>query len=367
MDITFFLFYIGYNNFTMKKLTRLFCIIALTSSILYSGAFVQAQSTLEAVRQAGVLRCGTSAGSSGFSYMDAGVRKGFDIDFCRAIASAVLGDADAVELVATTSQERLSRLHDGDYEVLIRSTTWTFARDASDSYQINFVTPIFYDGQGLLVHARDENNRQIQSLEDFDNPLVCVVQGTTTERNLADFFALKGLPYVAVIFRSSTPLALAFQERLCDIYSADRSVLASNRSRYPNPQDFTLLDDILSKEPLAPAVREGDDQWFDVVQWVVFALIQAEEWGLTQNDVRANAESTPYVQVQYMLRGHEGTMRELGLDNDAMTRMVATVGNYGEIYNRYFGSNSITPISRGLNRLWTQGGLMYNPPFTPAD
>lgn len=351
----------------MRKLLKLLHTIVFFAVIVSSVALAQAQSTLEAVRQAGVLRCGTSAGNSGFSHLDAGVRKGFDIDFCRAIAAAVLGDADAVELVPTTSQERLSRLHDGDYEVLIRSTTWTFARDVKDAYQLNFVTPTFYDGQGLLVHARDKNNAQIRSLDDFDNPKVCVVQGTTTERNLADFFALKGLPYVAVIFRSSASLALAFQERLCDIYSADRSVLASNRSRYPNPEDFVLLDDILSKEPLAPVVREGDDQWFDVVQWVVFSLLQAEEWGLTQSDVLTNAESTPYVQVQYMLKGREGTMRELGLDNDAMTRMIAAVGNYGEIYNRYFGPNSMTPISRGLNRLWTQGGIMYNPPFTPSD
>lgn len=338
-------------------------------TIVLSMAFVQAQGTLEAVRQAGVLRCGASGGNSPspFNHIDAGVRKGFDVDFCRAIAAAVLGDADAVEFVVTTSQDRLTRLRDGDYDVLIRSTTWTFGRDVNDKYGINFTTPIFYDGQGLLVHARAKDNTFIRSIEDFDNPLVCVVQGTTTERNLADFFALKGLPYVAIIFRGSRPLVLAFQERLCDIYSADRSILAGNRSRYANPEDFILLNDILSKEPLAPAVREGDDQWFDIVQWVIFALIQAEEWGLTQSDVRANAENTPYLQVQYMLKGKEGVMRELGLDNDAMTRMIEAVGNYGEIYNRYFGPNSMTPISRGLNRLWIQGGLMYNPPFTPAD
>lgn len=348
----------------MKKSAMLKMMLYFAVLLLLLGT-VQAQSTLQAVRQAGVLRCGVSGSNSPFSHMDGEVRKGFDVDFCRAIAAAVLGDANAIETVYNTSQERFLRLRDGDYDVLIRSTTWTFARDVSDKYHINFTTPIFYDGQGLLVHARDKNNQLIRGLDDIDNPLVCVVQGTTTERNLADFFALKGLPYIAVIFRGVSPLLLAFQERLCDVYSADRSILAGSRSRYDHPEDFLLLDEVLSKEPLAAAVREGDDQWFDVVQWVIFALIQAEEWGLTQSDVRANAESTPYVQVQYMLRGRDGVMRELGLDDEAMTRAIEAVGNYGEIYDRYFGPNSTTPISRGLNRLWTQGGLIYNPPFTP--
>lgn len=341
-----------------------FITIIFASFVLLSG-MVQAQSTLQAVRQAGVLRCGVAEEQYPFSYPVAGGQEGFDVDFCRAVAVVVLGDADAIEIIHTTAQERFPRLHKGDYDVLFRNTTWTFERDVNDTYQINFTTPIFYDGQGLLAHARDENNSLIRNLRDIENPSVCVIQGTTTERNLADFFALKELAYNAIIFRESYQASRAFEQRLCDIYSSDRSSLAGDRSTYANPENFILLDDVLSKEPLAASVREGDDQWFDVVQWTIFALIQAEEWGLTSSNVHENAQNTTYVQVQYMLQGREGIMRDLGLDNEAMLRMIASVGNYGEIYNRYFGPNSATPIARGLNSLWTQGGILYNPPFSP--
>lgn len=334
-------------------------------SLLIGLSMVQAQQTLAAVKQAGILRCGVAEEEYPFSYPAPGGQEGFDVDFCRALAAAVLADKDAIEIVYTTSQERLPRLHQNDYDVLFRNTTWTFERDANDAYHINFTTPIFYDGQGLLTHARDADNIPIRSLDDIDNPSICVMQGTTTERNLADFFALKGLPYRAIIFRKSYQASEAFEKHLCDLYSSDRSSLAGSRSTYANPEDFILLDDILSKEPLAASVREGDDQWFDIVQWVIFALIQAEEWGLTQSDVRRNAQDTPYVQVQYMLQGYQGVMRELGLDNEAMTRAIEASGNYGEIYDRYFGPNSTTPVARGPNRLWTQGGILYNPPFSP--
>lgn len=352
---------------SMKRFHSLFyCLMSMMfMTIVLCSSVVRAQSTLEAVRQAGVLRCGLAQDLFPFSYEEYGQYKGFDVDFCRAVASVVLSDPNAIDVVYTSFQERFIRLHDGDFDILFSTTTWTFERDVNDTYKMNFTTPIFYDGQGLLAHIRGKDNTFIRSLEDIDNPSVCVIQGTTSERNLADFFEFKGLPYIAIIFRESYQAAQAFEQRLCDISSNDRSSLAGDRSTYDNPEEFILLDDVLSKEPLAAAVREGDDQWFDVVQWTIFALIQAEEWGVTSSNVRTVLQSTTYAQLQYMLQGREGVMRKLGLDNDAMARMIEAVGNYGEIYDRYFGPNAATPIARGLNRLWTQGGILYSAPFHP--
>lgn len=346
----------------MLQTTSRYRCVLLTLLIIMS--FAQAQTTLQEVRARGVLRCGSSGTTPPFSYDRNGRYEGFDVDFCRAIAAAVLGSAEAIEVMPVNAQQRFTRLHDGDYDVLLSTATATFTRDTNEN-DADFITPTFYDGQGLLTRARNDEGALVRRLEDIPDPTVCTVQGSTSERNLADFFALKGLPYLAIIFRNTGQAAEAFRRGICDIYSLDRSALAGQRSSFDNPEDFTLLDDVLSKEPLAPAVREGDDQWFNIVQWVVFALIQAEEWRLTQENVEANAAGNTYIGMQYMLSGQGQTMQALGLDEQAMTRAIAQVGNYGEIYNRYFGENSATPIPRGLNSLWTEGGLFYNPPFTP--
>ncbi len=320
-----------------------------------------AQTTLAQVRERGSLRCGIDGDLPGFSDLDASNRmSGFDADFCRVIAAAVFGDAEAVTFVPVTNQERFRALQDDLIDVLIRNTTWTSSRDTQE--RLNFVQTTFYDGQGILARA----DRDISSLADLAGGSVCVTQGTTTERNLADSFAQVGVDYTAIIFVNTTLAARALERGLCDAFTSDRSALPGLRARFENPQDFVILDDTLSKEPLGPSVRHGDDQWFDIVQWSVNATIQAEEWGVRSDNVVFAAENTAYTVVRQFL-GEEGNLYEtLGLDPLAARTIVAQVGNYAEIYNRHLGPGTPTEIPRGLNQLWTTaGGILYNPPFSP--
>ncbi len=317
------------------------------------------QSTLEQVQQRGVLRCGVNNDLPGFSSPnESGEYVGFDTDFCRAIAAAVLGDANAVEFVTVNAQQRFSRLSEGNYEVLIRNTTWTSSRDTK--LGLNFVQTTFYDGQGVIVRS----DAGISGLEGLDNKDVCVTQGTTSERNLADAFREKDLNYNAIIFEQIAFANKAFEKGLCDAFTTDKSSIAGLRSRFEVPEDFSILDETLSKEPLGPVVRHGDDEWFDIVQWVVFGLIYAEEWGLSSENLELFVAGSPYQSINLFLTGEDNILEGFGLPSDAMAQMIRQVGNYGEIYERHFGEDSLTAIPRGLNRLWLTGGLLYSPPFS---
>ncbi|MDZ7703021.1 MAG: amino acid ABC transporter substrate-binding protein [Trueperaceae bacterium] len=319
-----------------------------------------AQTTLEQVRARGSLRCGVDGDLPGFSDRDpSGRMTGFDADFCRVIAAAVFGDAEAVTFVEVTNQGRFQALQDETIDVLIRNTTWTSSRDTR--LELNFVQTTFFDGQGILARA----DRNINRLADLAGGSVCVTQGTTTERNLADSFAQAGVDYTAIIFIDTTLAARALEQGLCDAFTSDRSALPGLRARFENPQNYIILEEALSKEPLGPSVRHGDDQWFDIVQWAVHATIQAEEWGVRSDNIVFAAENTVYRSVKLFLGEEEGLYEDFGLGRFAMRDVIAQVGNYAEIYNRHLGPDTPTEIPRGLNRLWTEGGILYAPPFSP--
>ena len=318
-----------------------------------------AQSTLEQVKQRGALRCGVNSDLPGFSSpSETEGHVGFDADFCRAIAAAVLGNANAVEFITVNAQQRFTQLSEGAYEVLIRNTTWTSSRDTK--LGLNFVQTTFYDGQGIIVR----NGEGITSLEGLNNKDICVTQGTTSERNLADTFRQNNLNYNAIIFEQITFANKAFENGLCDAFTTDKSSIAGLRSRFEVPENFVILDETLSKEPLGPVVRHGDDEWFDIVQWIVFGLIYAEEWGLSSENIDRFIANDTYQNISLFLTGEGGVLEGFGLPSDAMTQVIRQVGNYGEIYERHFGETSLTAIPRGLNQLWLNGGLLYSPPLS---
>ena len=321
--------------------------------------------TLAAVQSRGTLNCGVNDGVPGFGFVQPdGSFAGFDVDFCRALAAAVLGDPEAVEYVPLTAAARFEALTAGEIDVLIRNTTWTLSRDAD--LNAAFTATTFYDGQGLMVRA----DSGFESVEDMDGATVCVLQGTTTELNLDDRFTAAGVAYTPLTFEDVETLEAAFAEERCDAWTSDNSQLASRRSTYPDdaggPDSLTILDETFSKEPLGPAVLDGDAEWFDVVNWVVIGMIEAEELGIGSDNVAAAIEAPENPSVARLLgvpfEGGEVTNFNLGIDNTFMQNVLAEVGNYGEVYER-----NITPL--GLDRegtpnaLWTDGGLIYAPPF----
>lgn len=312
-----------------------------------------AQSTLALVRERGTLNCGVNGNLLGFSYTDEdGQFRGFDVDFCRAIASAVLGDADAVSYVPLSAQERFTALQSGKIDVLIRNTTWTSSRDAA--LDLSFTKTTFYDGQGIMVRL----DSSIDELADLQGRTICVQQGTTTELNLADQLRIRGIDYAALIFVTNTQAVAAYREGLCDAFTTDKSGLVGSS----RPGMDVVLDVTLSKEPLGPSVRQGDTQWFDLVQWVIFGLIQAEEYGINSDNLAA-AVASDDPKIRRFL-GVEGDLWEqFALDATVMQRVITQVGNYGEIYRRNLGPDTATYIPRGLNSLWTEDGLLYAPPM----
>lgn len=316
-------------------------------------------STLQIVQDRGVLNCGGNANVPGFGYLDPDTQEfaGFDIDFCRAVAAAVLGDSDAVEVRQTTAQERFPVLQSGEVDVLSRNTTWTVSRDTSLGF--NFAPVTFYDGQGMMVRK----DSGIESLEDMEGATVCVQQGTTTEKNLADVFRAIGVSYEPVVLDNAENTRTAYDEGRCDGFTTDKSGLVSQQILLAVPEDHTILDETMSKEPLGPLVRHGDDQWFDIVKWVVFGTIAAEEYGITSENVAEMAASSEDPVIRNLL-GAEGDLGQaLGLDNDFMVDVVSQVGNYAEIYDRNLGPDTPFNLPRGLNALYTEGGIMYAPPF----
>jgi general L-amino acid transport system substrate-binding protein len=316
--------------------------------------------TLKAVRAYGKVKCGVHTSLLGFGYLDANGRNvGFDIDFCRAVAAAVLGDPEAIEAVPITAADRGPVLQTGEVDMVTRNMTWTTKRDAEWG---NFTWITFYDGQGFLVRA----DSGITTLQDMDGATVCVTTGTTTEKNLATAFADAGLTYEAVPFEDTPSVYSAYVEGRCDVATSDKSQLASARAGFTNPEEHVILPMTISKEPLTPAVPHGDEQWFGIVKTVIWGLINAEEFNITSDNVD-QMKSSENSDIRSML-GVEGEAdwgyTTLGLTPDSLAKAISAVGNYGEIYDRYFGPNGMAfVLDRGLNNLWTNGGLMYAPPI----
>ena len=314
--------------------------------------------TLQEVQDRGTLRCGINGTLAGFSLNEGGEYTGFDVDYCKAVATAVLGDPEAVEYIELSADTRFTALQSGEIDVLIRNGTWTASRDGS--LGLDWTLTTFYDGQGMLVRADSE----FETLQDMQNTVICVQSGTTTELNLATVFAAEGIEYEPLLLEDQEALTAQFEEGACDGYTTDRSGLASFRETTSlGAENVRILDEVMSKEPLGPAVRSGDSEWFDVVNWVVIATIQAEEFGLTSDNIASYDGDDPEI-LRFIGQGTgEDAEFEAGLNlpKDYAVQVVEAVGNYGEIYDR-----NVAPLGleeRGLNDLWTEGGLHYAPPY----
>ncbi|MEM0949812.1 MAG: amino acid ABC transporter substrate-binding protein [Pseudomonadota bacterium] len=329
---------------------------ALTVAGLVAGA--ASATTLEDVKARGTLNCGVNTGLVGFAAPDANNNwQGFDIDYCRAVASAVLGDADAINYVPLTGKTRFTALAAGEIDVLSRNTTWTFSRD--NDLKFEFVGVNYYDGQGFIV----PKELGVTSARDLDGATVCIQTGTTTELNLADFFRSNDMSYEPVPIETNAEALQQYTAGACDVYTTDASGLAASRATFETPGDHVILPEIVSKEPLGPLVRHGDNEWGDIARWVLNALISAEELGITSANVAELAGGTDNPEINRML-GTEGGLGEMiGLDADWAARAIASVGNYGEIFERHIGENTPIGLARGLNAQYTDGGLMYSPPF----
>lgn len=337
----------------MKK-TVLFGAMAVAG--LAAGAASAA--TLDDVRAAGTLRCGVSTGLPGFAAPDAnGVWEGFDVAVCRAVAAAVLGDANAVDFSPLTTQVRFTALASGEIDLLARNTTWTFSRDVD--LKNEFVGVNYYDGQGFMAR-RDLG---VTSAKELDGATVCIQTGTTTELNLADFFRTNNISYEPVPIETNAEAQQQYLAGACDVYTTDASGLAATRATFENPGDHVILPEIISKEPLGPLVRHGDQDWGDIVRWTLNGLIAAEELGITSANVAELAAGTNNPEINRML-GSEGELGAmLGLDADWLVNVIGSVGNYGEIFEANIGESTPIGLARGLNAQWTDGGLLYSPPF----
>ncbi|WP_035986516.1 amino acid ABC transporter substrate-binding protein [Leptolyngbya sp. KIOST-1] len=321
------------------------------------GAAPAGGSRLDTVTSRGQLICGVDGGIPGFSFVDeAGTYSGLDVDVCRAVAAAVLGDADAVEYRRLDSTERFTALAGGEVDMLSRNTTWTISRDTS--LGLEFAPTTFFDGQGMLVRT----DSGITELTDFEGQAVCVETGTTTELNLTDQMRQLNVNFEPVVFQDADAAYAAYDEGRCEGMTSDKSQLIARRSTLSNPDDHVLLEVTMSKEPLGPVTVNNDSAWFDVVKWVTFGLMQAEEFDITSDNI-ATFEGTENPDIARFL-GQEGTLgTDMGLPNDFMVQVITQVGNYGEIFDRNLGAGSQFALERGQNALWTDGGLMYSPPF----
>lgn len=343
----------------MKPMSRHASIGACVAALLASSPTF-AGKDLDAIRKRGELVCGVSTGVAGFSAADAQGRwSGLDVDICRAIAAAVLHDGSKVRFAPLTSQQRFTALQAGEVDLLSRNTTWTSTRDAS--LGLHFTSIVFYDGQGFLV----PKTLNVKSAKALKGATVCLQSGTTTERNLSDFSRANNLNLKPVVFSDLAAANAAYFGGRCQVYTTDASALASIRSREaPRPDDHVILPEVISKEPLGPAVRRGDDEFFAIVKWVAFALIEAEELGVTQANVDQQKKDDRSPAVARLLGiGSEDSGKPLGLDREWAYRAIKAVGNYGEIYERSLGQKTPIGLPRGLNELWSNGGLLYAPPI----
>ncbi|MGV6873299.1 amino acid ABC transporter substrate-binding protein [Pseudochelatococcus sp. B33] len=312
--------------------------------------------TLDQVKQRGVLHCGSNPGLAGFAVADdKGEWTGFDVSFCRAIAAAIFDDPTKVRFVPLTAKDRFTAVQSGEVDVLIRNTTWTMSRDTTLGLNLGPVN--YYDGQGFIVRQ----SLALTSAKELEGASVCVQQGTTTELNLADFFRVNNIKYEPVTYASAVEAVKAYDSGRCDAFTTDASALYAERLRLTTPDDHVVLPEIISKEPFASVVRHGDDQWLDLVQWTTFALINAEELGVTQANLDEQLKSdNPEVR---RLLGVEGNFGEgIGLPADWVVRIIRHVGNYGEIFAANLGPETPLEIERGLNNLWNNGGILYAPP-----
>lgn len=314
--------------------------------------------TLKSVQSRGQLICGVNSQVPGFGFVDSsGAYAGFDVDYCRALAAAIFGDANKVEFRPVTAAERFTALQSGEIDVLSRNTTWTLTRDSE--LNGNFVATTFYDGQGMMVPV----DTGFTTLEDLDGGTICVQTGTTTELNLADVMAALGLSYTPAVFEDADGTFGAYAEGRCDAVTTDKSGLVSRRSALPDPDNHVIMDVTMSKEPLGPMLRHGDDQWFDIAQWTVFALFAGEEYKIDSSNVDQVRTSSENPEIRRLL-GVEGEMgAKLGLSNEWAYNVIKLVGNYAEVYDRNLGPDTPTYIPRGLNSQYTDGGLLYAPPF----
>ncbi|MBL4806870.1 MAG: amino acid ABC transporter substrate-binding protein [Rhodobacteraceae bacterium] len=314
--------------------------------------------TLDDVQANGVLKCGVSTGLVGFAAPDAnGVWEGFDVSFCRSVAAAVLGDSDAVEFVPTTGKTRFTALASGEIDMLARNTTWTFSRDVD--LKFTFIGVNYYDGQGFMVRK----DLGVASATELDGATVCIQTGTTTELNLADYFRANGMSYEPVPIETNAEAQQQYLSGACDVYTTDASGLAATRATFEDADEHMLLPEIISKEPLGPLVRHGDDEWADVVRWTLNALVSAEELGVTSANLAEMSAGTDNPEINRLL-GTEGSLGDmLGLDADWAARAIAVAGNYGEVFEANIGEGTAIGLSRGLNAQWAQGGLIYSPPF----
>ncbi|MEZ5860645.1 MAG: amino acid ABC transporter substrate-binding protein [Geminicoccaceae bacterium] len=340
----------------MRSPHILFGTVALAVVALASQA--EAGATLDAVKSRDMLRCGVNTGLAGFSLPDSqGNWTGLDVDYCRAVAAAVLGDASKVEYVPLNAQQRFTALQSGEVDILPRNTTWTLTRDAS--LGLHFAGVNFYDGQGFMVPA----DLGVQSALELDGAEICVQPGTTTELNLADYFRANNMDFSAVVIEGFEQSLETFFSGRCQAYTTDKSGLAAIIANdAPNPDDYVILPETISKEPLGPAVRRGDDEWFAIAKWALFAAIQAEESGVTSANVDEMMGSTD-PNIQRLLGVSDQLGEKLTLANDWAYQIIKQVGNYGEMYDRNVGPDTPLRLERGQNALWTKGGLMYAPPL----
>ncbi|MBE0694271.1 MAG: amino acid ABC transporter substrate-binding protein [Aquamicrobium sp.] len=333
----------------------------LGSAALALSATAGSAATLDDVKAKGEVACGVHTGLQGFAAPnDQGQWSGFDADFCRAVAAAIFNDPAKVRFVPTNATERFTALQSGEIDLLARNTTWTLSRDTSLGF--NFTGVNYYDGQGFMINATKLPG--INSALQLSGAAICVQTGTTTELNLADYFAANNMQYNPVVFQGFDETNAAYEAGRCDAYTTDQSGLYALRLTLANPDEHVVLPEIISKEPLGPAVRQGDDQWFDIIKWTLFALIQAEELGITQANVE-EMKGSDNPEIRRIL-GQEADSKigeVLGLDNAWVANVVAGVGNYGEVFERNIGQGSPLKIARGLNQLWTKGGIQYAPPL----
>lgn len=328
-----------------------------TVAVLSLGSTTLSADTLGDVQKNGFVKCGVDGGLPGFSEVGSdGIYKGIDVDLCRAVAAAVFGDAKKVKYVALTAKERLTALQSGEIDMLSRNTTWTFSRDAS--LGLNFAGVNYYDGQGFMVNKK----LGVKSAKELDGASICLQTGTTTELNVADYFRTNKMKYKLVSYDTNDQVLKGYETGRCDVLTSDQSQLYGLRIKLAKPNESIVLPEVISKEPLGPVVRQGDDKWFDIVKWTLYGMVNAEEAGVTKSNVDAMLK-TDNPDIKRLL-GVEGQLGEqLGLKKDFMVPVLKQVGNYGESFEVTVGQGSPLKIARGYNALWNKGGIQYAPPF----
>tara|TARA_Y100000589_G_C27189119_1_gene643976 strand:+ start:1200 stop:2231 length:1032 start_codon:yes stop_codon:yes gene_type:complete len=341
------------------NIKKILCAISVAFTVSLLGTVSSNAGTLDDVKARGVLKCGINTGLAGFAYTDdSGNWRGFDVAYCQALSAAIFGTGDKVEYVNLTGKTRFPALQSGEIDVLSRNTTWTFSRDVDLGF--TFIGVSYYDGQGFI----GRKSLGAKSAKELDGASVCIQTGTTTELNLADFFRVNKMKYEAVPIETNEEARKAYLAERCDVYTTDASGLAATKATFDDPENHMVFPEIVSKEPLGPLVRQGDENWSDIARWVLNALINAEEYGVTQANVMKLASSAgDNPEINRML-GTEGSLGEmLGLSKDWGVNVIKTGGNYGEIFARYLGTNTKLGLQRGVNALYTNGGLIYAPPM----